>query len=433
MFRIVVTGIGKRFLKEDFKAVNRIYKGKGGAINVLVANRINGGRLSLGDQWDKKELIAIRSKEKFHCPECKEEVILKLGSKKIWHFSHLPGSSCEHQYERESSYHLAGKIQLYDWLKKQGIDAELEKFDPLARQKPDIAFEWNGKKYAIEFQCSIIPEELFVKRTSRYLENGYIPIWIAAGNLIKRTGTKAVSINNFLYLFIRRPRQNWNIPAYCPLSGQFINLNGAIPISSRKTITQLEIHSMKKVSINHLINPIIKKYTVLKSWQSELKRFKSRYLSYPGSHQNHFLQELYRNHLNLLSLPPEIGLPVFSSPYIETPAIIWQTYLYLDVFHYLKVGELISCTKVHNAFAKRVKSGQIQLRKLPLAEKGNYSLVVSEYILLLTTISVLVKIDDSVFKLNREMKIPATIDEQIAEETNFYRRYGNIIEAAFLP
>lgn len=399
---------------------------------MLVANRKNGARLSMGDQWDKKELISLRSKEKFHCPECKEEVILKLGSKKIWHFSHLSGSSCEHQYERESNYHLAGKLQLYNWLKKQGINAELEKFDSSTRQKPDIAFDWQGKKYAIEYQCSIIPEEIFIKRTARYFENGYIPLWIAAGNLVKRTGAKAVSFNNFLYLFIRRPRQTWNIPAFCPISGQFIDLNGAIPISSRKTITQLEIHSIDKVPVNHLISPINKSYPVLDSWQSELQKFKSRYTMYPGSYQNHFLQLLYRNHLNLQNLPCEIGLPVFSAPYIETPALIWQTYLYLDVFRYLKKGDQISSAKVHNAFNNRLKRGQIKWRSLPVAGKGNCSQVVSEYIQLLTKISVLTQISDSLFKLNRELKIFDSIDQQRADEAYFYKRYGNIIEAPFL-
>jgi len=398
---------------------------------VLVANRKNGTRLSLSDQWNKKDLIKLRSKEKFCCPQCKEEVILKLGTKKIWHFSHLPGSLCEHQHERETNYHLAGKLQLYDWLKKQGINAELEKFDPAAKQKPDIVFDWQGKRYAIEFQCSTIPEELFVKRTAGYFENGYIPIWIAAGNLIKRTGTKAVSMNNFLYLFIRRPRHDWNILAYCPLSGQFINLNGAIPISSRKTITQLEIHSINKVTVNHLINPNVKSYQVLKSWQYEMQKFKSRYLMYPGSHQNHFLQELYRSNLNLLSLPSEIGLPVFSGPYIETPALIWQTYLYLDIFRHLNEDDLISCVQVLNAFNYRVRRGQIKLRQLPAAGKGNYSMVVSEYMLLLTKISVMTQISDSLFKLNRKMNIPNSIIEQREKEEYFYKRYGNIIEAAF--
>lgn len=67
-----------------------------------------------------------------------------------------------------------------------------------------------------------------------------------------------------------------------------------------------------------------------------------------------------------------------------------------------------------------------------MAGKGNYSQVVSEYIQLLTKISVLTQISDSLFKLNRELKIFDSIDQQRADEAYFYKRYGNIIEAPFL-
>ena len=110
---------------------------------------------------------------------------MKLGSKKIWHFSHLAGGRCQYEYDRESEYHLSGKLMLYNWLKKQGIDAELEHMDSQMKQKPDIAFELHNQKYAIEFQCSVIPSEIFEKRTKTYFTHGVIPIWIAAESLIK--------------------------------------------------------------------------------------------------------------------------------------------------------------------------------------------------------------------------------------------------------
>lgn len=405
---------------------------KGGAIYVLVANRENNERLSLGDRWEKKELLAIRSKEKFHCPECNEQVILKLGSKKIWHFSHLPGSCCEYQYDRESAYHLSGKLQLYNWLKQQGINAELEKYDPEAKQKPDITCDWKGKKYAIEFQSSIIPEELFVKRTITYFKNGYIPIWIAAESLIKRTGTNTISLNNFLYLFIRRTGHHCHIPVYCPLAGQFIDVNGVIPITSRKIITQLDVHSLQNISVNHLFFPLQKKYPKVKTWHAELQKFKSRYTLYPGSYQNSFLRELYHNRLNLLHLPPEIGLPIHSSPLVDTPALIWQTFLYLDIFRYKKEGDIVSFTQVINAFAKRVKRGQIKLRSLPLAGKMDYTQVVFDYVILLTKISVLVQLNESRFKVDRRMYFSTTMAEQHKAEYIFYRKYGNIIEAELI-
>ena len=399
---------------------------------MLVANRMNGKRLSLGDKWDKKNLSAIRSKEKFSCPECNEEVILKLGSKRIWHFSHQSGSSCQNQYERESEYHLSGKLLLYHWLRKQGIHAELEKFDPLIRQRPDIAFDWQGQKYAIEFQCSVIPEELFVKRTNKYLEYGYKPIWLAAASLIKRTGKNTISANNFLYLFLRRPRRSWNIPAFCPITSQFINLHGALPVSSRKTITHLEVHSITEFSLDDLLCPAEKHFPKIKTWQIENQKVKSRYFVYPGAHQNPFLKELYQNRLSLLTLPPEIGLPVPSSPYIETPAFIWQTYLYLDVFRHFKRGDMIKYGTVREAFLKRVKRGHVQLRILPVAGHGDYLNPLAEYVLLLVKISIMSRLNSATVKINREIKIYKTIQEQIESETEFFSQYQNKVEESFI-
>lgn len=399
---------------------------------MLVANKKNGEKLSLGDSWDKKELTAARAKEKFFCPECNEEVIMKLGSRRIWHFSHQAGSSCQSEFERESEYHLSGKLQLFQWLKKQGINAELERYDSLIRQKPDIAFEWQGKKYAVEFQCSIIPEELFIKRTQRYHEGGYTPIWIAAENLIKRTGTNAVSLSNFLYLFIRRPRKTWNITAFCPLTSQFIELHHLITVSSRKTINTLEIHPLSNYSADDLIFPDKKNIRFLRTWQTELQKYKFRYLTYPGSYHNPFLNELYKNHLNMLLLPPEIGLPVFSNPYIETPPLIWQMYLYLDVFRFFKKGDFFTLSQVESAFFNRVRRQQIKLRKLPAVEKDGHRQAIEQYLHLLVEVAVLAKVNSSGYRMVCQMKIPATHEEQAEAQTLFYKKYDSRIEGAIL-
>ncbi|MBT2695769.1 competence protein CoiA family protein [Bacillus sp. ISL-55] len=402
-------------------------------MNLLVANKSDGKRLSLGERWEKSELIAIRSRDKFHCPECGEEVVMKLGSKKIWHFSHLVGGSCQYEYDRESEYHLSGKLQLFNWLKKQGINAELEHFDQQMKQKPDIAFELKNQKYAIEFQCSVIPAEIFEKRTKTYLQNGVIPIWVAAETLVKRKKNYVASINNFLYLFTRQTRHSWNIPAFCPISGQFINLNGAIPITSKRSITNLIVNSLKQYSAEELVNPIEKSFPFLKTWQAENQKLKSRYLTSPGSWQNPFLKELYRNHLSLLTLPSEIGLPVRSSPYIETPPLIWQTFLFLDVFRHYQKGDIIMYAKIREAFDRRLRRKEIKLRTLPVAEERDHRYALAEYVFLLTKITYLEKINSGTVRVLREISIPDSIDEQIHEEAEFFTKYKNEINQSIFP
>ena len=400
---------------------------------MLVANKSNGEKLSLGERWEKSDLIVIRSTEKFHCPECGEEVVMKLGSKKIWHFSHLARGGCQYEYDRESEYHLSGKLQLFNWLKNQGINAELEQFDQQMKQKPDIAFELQNQKYAIEFQCSVIPEEIFIKRTRTYLQYGVIPIWVAAETLVRRKKNNVVSINNFLYLFTRQTRHSWNIPAFCPISGQFINLNGAIPITSKKTITNLTVNSLNHYSIEELLSPIDKPFPILKTWQAENQRLKSRYLTSPGAWQNPFLKELYRNHLSLLTLPAEIGLPVRSSPYIETPSLIWQTFLYLDVFRYYQKGDIIIYANIREAFDRRLSRKEIKLRTLPVAGQRDHWYALAEYVLLLTKVSFLERIDSGTVRVLREIIVPGSIDEQVNAEANFFTKYRNEITQSIFP
>lgn len=399
---------------------------------MLVANKFNGEVFSLANGETKKELEKVRSREKFYCPDCGEEVIMKLGNKKIWHFSHTASGSCQYEYDRESEYHLSGKLKIYNWLKKQGILAELEKFDQQMRQKPDIAFEWKGQKYAIEFQCSVIHADIFEKRTRTYLEHDVIPLWIAAENLIKRNSHMVVSMNHFLYLFLRRTKHAWNLPAFCPVSGQLINLHGVIPISSRKAITILEVKSLNQSSIDDLLSPKARQYPLLKIWQTENQKLKSRNLMNHGAWQNRFLKELYRNRLSLLTLPAILGLPVHSSPYIETPSLMWQTYIYLDIFRHHKSGEYIRYARIRAAFAKRVKKGDIKLRTLPAAGHRDAWYALAEYVFLLTKIGYLEKIDSGTVKVQKEIEFPSSVDCQLKAETKFFAEFENkIVQSVF--
>ncbi|WP_079508111.1 competence protein CoiA [Mesobacillus jeotgali] len=391
---------------------------------MLVANKLNGERFSLVSDRPIKELKEIRSTEKFYCPDCGKEVIMKLGNKKIWHFSHIAGGSCEYEYDRETEYHLTGKLKLYDWLKQQGIHAELEKFDLQMRQKPDIAFEWKGQKYAIEFQCSVIHTDVFSKRTKTYLEYGVTPIWIAAEKLIKRKSNMIVSMNNFLYLFLRRSQNVWNIPAFCPITGQFINLHGVIPISTRKTITKLEVKTLNDFLLGDLIGPEASEFPLMRIWQKENQKLKLRYQTSPGARRNRFLKELYKNRLSLFGLPPVLGLPVQSSPYIETPSFIWQTYIYLDIFRHHKEGEIIYYSRIREAFARRIKKGDIKLRILPAAGQRDYWYALAEYVFLLTKVEYLEKIDSGKVKVLREKTIQNSNDN----EAKFFAEYENKIE-----
>lgn len=136
---------------------------------MLVASAENGVRISLIGSHSIPALQQYRENHSFYCPECKEKVIMKIGKKKIPHFSHKKGSKCPERYERESEYHMSGKVLLFQWLKKKGLNPILEPFYPEISQRPDIGVHYEGVHYALEYQCSSISEELFIKRTEATL------------------------------------------------------------------------------------------------------------------------------------------------------------------------------------------------------------------------------------------------------------------------
>ena len=70
---------------------------------------------------------------------------MKLGSQRIEHFAHQKDSQCTESYERESDYHINGKLQLFQWLEMQNLSPVLEPYYQSIRQRPDIGFTYQFK------------------------------------------------------------------------------------------------------------------------------------------------------------------------------------------------------------------------------------------------------------------------------------------------
>ena len=89
-------------------------------------------------------------------------------------------TECEDRFsESETEEHISGKKDLYEWIRKQpGVtNAVLEGWIPETKQRPDIIFEYGGRKIVIEYQCSPIATEYLVRR-KLYTTAGIPDIWI---------------------------------------------------------------------------------------------------------------------------------------------------------------------------------------------------------------------------------------------------------------
>ncbi|UQD51423.1 competence protein CoiA [Bacillus methanolicus] len=395
---------------------------------MLTARRKNGELFSLGDFQNRELLRQHYKKEEFYCPVCRQKVILKIGSKKIAHFAHQKEQSCSwDHYERESDYHLAGKLKLYEWLKKEGAKPALEPFLPEIRKRPDILFLHDNKKYVIEFQCSVIPEEIIRKRTESYIVNGFIPIWIIGENQLNRKSKNSASISSFHYLFLRKMGRTTFIPFFCPNTCQFIFLHSIIPLSIRNAIVSMSLTPLASSSLNDLIYPRLKNNFSCIDWRKGIENFKRQLVMGSRAYSNPFLKEIYKQYLNISLFPPCIGLPVFHSPYIETSPIIWQGYIWIDIFKNCRSGDMITFDQVYSSFVSRVKRKHIKVRDFPLIEKGHPSFAVWEYLSLLSKTGVLTKTSQKSYRVST-MSMPENSFQKTNLEESFYQQYSKIIE-----
>ena len=111
--------------------------------------------------WSKKGILI--------CPACGKPYEFCHGKTVDAYFRHKDKSECDKYSEPETEEHLRGKIDLYEWIKKQdGVtDAVLEGWLPETKQRPDIMFKFHGDQCVIEYQCSPIATE-YIERHELY-------------------------------------------------------------------------------------------------------------------------------------------------------------------------------------------------------------------------------------------------------------------------
>ncbi len=119
-----------------------------------------------------------REKRPFYCPECNSETVLHKGMIKIPHFAHKPPVSCQYGTGESEAHHKC-KQEIYNCLLKDKTSVtvcELEK--DLGKVRPDVYFESNNHKIAIEVQISNLSMEQIIYRTEQYNRLNVGVLWL---------------------------------------------------------------------------------------------------------------------------------------------------------------------------------------------------------------------------------------------------------------
>ncbi|WP_409291827.1 competence protein CoiA [Peribacillus sp. SCS-37] len=330
---------------------------------MLTVKNVDGTLFTITRRSEKIDIEFLKKKE-WYCPCCSQRVILKSGTKRISHFAHKKADACSISLEPESDYHLQGKLQLFEWLRNQGMRPELERYLKENNQRPDLYFEWEGNQFAIEYQCSPLPYRLFRQRSLSYQQSGIVPVWIIGRKKLISYGSTLNKLTSFQWYFAQASEPYPSIISLCPFQKAFFRLGAITAYSPQISFAETEKLPLQKTPFIHLFqnNSSVTTRQVV-NWFKKLDSWKISAYKHASIHHPLY-SAIYLNGLLPSSLPPFIGLPVPFGHHIETPAVEWQAYVYLDVLLKFEEGGPFKKSLIHEAFQRRITRRDVKLREL---------------------------------------------------------------------
>ena len=378
---------------------------------MLTAKLANGKIFSLSDNYSKEQLLLKREQEKFFCPICDATVTLRLGKQRVWHFAHQKREKCTIEVEKESQYHLRGKLQLFKWLLKQQYLTTLEKYLPNIQQRPDIVLSKENLHFAIEYQCSPISIELLLKRTKGYIYNQITPLWIIGGNRFKRKGQYFSSISQFEWSttrYLNKPL----IIYYCSEKKQFLLVCPLVTVSSTLTFAKLQFLPVYEMTFPKLIN-MSNKFKVTKENILFIKRhWRYSHNLYPSKAEMYIMKLWLREKLSFPLFPSEAGWPTTYHHLLETPPHVWQSWILLYFIRYQPIDRKFTLQMLENSFLPLIRSQIFRVRSF-IFFQPDISKVLFGYLKFLERINFLTSTGNQMYIRNKEVQVPKSMDEAV--------------------
>lgn len=390
-------------------------------MRLLVAKTKEGKLISLAaGTRSREEWLIMKAREHFFCPGCKARVYMKLGCKRSWHFAHANDAACPCESEPESDYHVKGKTLLYKWLRVQKLSPFLEPYLPALKQRPDLLIQTPKEYSAIEYQCSTVHQDLFLKRTKAFIKAKITPIWILGGTRLKRLGTSTFQLSDMDWLAVRDFPDAPKSPAllyFCPEAKQFAVLSGLTPISASKVQAHICYFSPETLTLHQLFEPLEpKRSNDIQEWLTVKKRWRLNAFRYRTASYQHVALMLADQHRSLSQFPSLAGLPTPYLFWIETPCFLWQTWLLCRFMLGQPRGTAVSFRDVYDAFKINVSNNTFQVRRMPLADNSHWSFAIMCYLNELTELGYLKPVGKSVFKIIKNVALPESMEQLLDED-----------------
>ncbi|WP_216828276.1 competence protein CoiA [Alkalihalobacterium elongatum] len=386
---------------------------------MLIAYTEDRKRISLVQGWKIDQLEHLRKEKRFVCPVCKKPVRLKLGTIRRWHFAHIEEARCSVELEAESDYHLHGKEQLYHWLMDQKIHTLLEPYLSSINQRPDLFTFYEGRYYAIEYQCSSIPLPVFEKRTKGYLQEDIHPLWIFGGNRMTRKSSTFFSLSPIEWAALQpHPKMKNILHYFCSDNNQFFSLINIKSLSSQSALSQMITTRANDITFQDLLKPQFLQENSWKDlWLTVKKKWRYNVVLYPSWSQKYFNSYCLQRNFSPYLYPIEAGWPTKHHEWIETPPYIWQTFILIYLSTY-PLEARFTFQNVYHFLKELIEKRVCSTRTLPYYD-GHYSYAVMSYLQLLINRGVIKRTSSKGYFRVKEIQYPKSINEAIVRDEEF--------------
>lgn len=314
--------------------------------SILIASLADRSVINLAHFKQKDSLLALREKEVFYCTQCFTPVVLKVGDIKIPHFAHKTLSGCDYSNEPESSLHLHGKLSLHQFFQKHQLQSELEKFLPAIRQRADLLVEGQT---AIEFQCSTIPPNKVIQRSTGYSQLKIDPIWIGGLKNPPNESIQEIRLKAYETELFQRKDKNPYLLAFCPDDNRFYYYSNLFYVSGSRRIGKVKSLEASRQSFPFAVPRRLSKEEfshVCVLFSKVRLQFIQSQLFAKNRMRNPFWRACYALQLDRDRLPDSIGLPFIGASIFRQHAVLWQL-LALEAFKLqVPMSELVESGKV---------------------------------------------------------------------------------------
>lgn len=290
---------------------------------ILTARTEKGKLIYLINPHSRIELMNLRRRHRFYCPDCGSTVLLKIGDIKIPHFAHKSLSSCG-SGEPESSLHLEGKILLHQFFIDKNIPADMETYIPEIRQRADVFVD---RKSVIEFQCSPIASSEVSRRSAAYAHQGLHFTWIGGIKESHENKIQVLNIKEYQKEMLLEKDHSRYLLLLNPATKQFQYFSNLFHINGSRWVGKVASLPVKMQSYPFAVPKQLSR----KEFESVCTVFAKSRNDYINAqfyarkrYQNDFWILCYELGLDMRGLPKKVGVPIMGADCLMEHAVIWQ-------------------------------------------------------------------------------------------------------------